>query len=459
MSVSTPEHTVQIVVSSDGDRAGLREFLGDQYTLSFEETVQPADCYLVTSRTLPEHAESLRREKQRQEPKFCPVLLIQQQGDSLDNAFLSSEAGRELVDDIMTAPVEKPILHRRVENLLSRRGQSITLSRRYERAESWFQALFDAIPDPAFVIDTDGFVRETNAAFCEFTDNSRDELLGTKLSEFPVTASAFEEFPIGADPEHVAATDELIRCEDGTEMEYALLSTRATEVRESLYIIGILSDVTELQVKTERLEKLASVLSHDLRNPVQVADLYLTNLQEMHPESEQTVVPIQRAIDRIGELTEELVTVARTGENMALEPLWIESCAHEAWNHVETERAELVVEQADRTVTGDPNRVLQLFENLFRNAVEHGSSDATVWVGCEADSFYVEDDGPGIPADEREAVLELGYSTNPHGNGLGLGIVREIARAHGWEIRIEDSRTGGARFEIYGVESLTDDGQ
>jgi signal transduction histidine kinase len=63
----------------------------------------------------------------------------------------------------------------------------------------------------------------------------------------------------------------------------------------------------------------------------------------------------------------------------------------------------------------------------------------------------VADDGPGIPADEREAVFDAGYSTAEEGNGFGLRIVDQVVAAHGWEIAVTESADGGARFEITGV--------
>ncbi|MDZ7745226.1 MAG: sensor histidine kinase [Halobacteriales archaeon] len=62
---------------------------------------------------------------------------------------------------------------------------------------------------------------------------------------------------------------------------------------------------------------------------------------------------------------------------------------------------------------------------------------------------------PGIPEEERERIFEAGYSTNSKGTGYGLQIVKEIANAHSWNVRVTESDTGGARFEITGVE-LTD---
>lgn len=94
----------------------------------------------------------------------------------------------------------------------------------------------------------------------------------------------------------------------------------------------------------------------------------------------------------------------------------------------------------------------QIFEDLFRNAVEHGDADVTLTVGELADGFYIEDDGVGIPEDEREAVFEPGYSTSQEDSGFGLSIVGRVVDAHGWEIRLTDGADGGARFEITGVD-------
>ncbi|MFC6770881.1 sensor histidine kinase, partial [Halorubrum pallidum] len=132
--------------------------------------------------------------------------------------------------------------------------------------------------------------------------------------------------------------------------------------------------------------------------------------------------------------------------------------------------------ETDASVRGDESRLRQLFENLFRNGVEHGtpsgrtrSDDAvehdaagggdgdgsplTIAVGelDDGSGFYVEDDGIGIPADRRESVFESGYTTDTDGTGFGLTIAREVVEAHGWEIEVTAGNTGGARFEITGV--------
>jgi len=64
----------------------------------------------------------------------------------------------------------------------------------------------------------------------------------------------------------------------------------------------------------------------------------------------------------------------------------------------------------------------------------------------------VSDDGPGIPASERERIVEAGYSRSEDGTGFGLAIVSEIVEAHGWTLSIEESAEGGARFEILDID-------
>lgn len=70
--------------------------------------------------------------------------------------------------------------------------------------------------------------------------------------------------------------------------------------------------------------------------------------------------------------------------------------------------------------------------------------------------LFVEDDGSGIPPEDRDRVLEDGYSTAEDGTGLGLAVVERVVEAHGWLIGVGESAEGGARFEIGGVTRLSD---
>jgi PAS domain S-box-containing protein len=207
-----------------------------------------------------------------------------------------------------------------------------------------------------------------------------------------------------------------------------------------------------LQEQNEKLEQFASIVSHDLRNPLNVLEGSLQLAEETGDEDHFD--DCYWSIERMNTLIDDLLSLARA-ETMIVETesMSLASLVEECWRGVDVENGTLQVE-FDRTteIHADRSRLRQLFENLIRNAFDHGSLDTTVTVGALDDGFYVEDDGPGIPEDERGKVFESGYSTVSDGTGFGLAIVNEIVDAHGWEIRVTDTETGGARFEITGAD-------
>lgn len=150
-------------------------------------------------------------------------------------------------------------------------------------------------------------------------------------------------------------------------------------------------------------------------------------------------------------LIESLLSLAHGGRTVdEFGPLALDELVRQCWTHFETTNAEICV-NASATVRADESRLARVFENLFRNAIEHGGEDVMITVGTLSDGFYVEDNGPGIPADEREDVFIAGYSSTSTGTGFGLSIVREIVDAHGWDISVSEGSTGGVRFEITNV--------
>ncbi|WP_336024996.1 PAS domain-containing sensor histidine kinase [Halobellus salinisoli] len=215
----------------------------------------------------------------------------------------------------------------------------------------------------------------------------------------------------------------------------------------------------QLEQQNEQLETFTSIVSHDLRNPLGVASGYLELARE---GDEEAFDRVEGALDRMDELIGNLLTLARQGEAIdEVLPVALGSVAERAWDNTETADATLEVD-GQRTLEADPERLQQLFENLFTNAVEHSSTsppsqtqedtvdehdgDVTVRVVSTESGFAVEDNGPGIPESEREAVLAQGYTTREGGTGFGLAIVNEIATGHGWSMRVEASESGGARF-------------
>jgi signal transduction histidine kinase len=207
------------------------------------------------------------------------------------------------------------------------------------------------------------------------------------------------------------------------------------------------------------VDHVASVISHDLRNPLDVAKARLRAGRDF--DEPEHFGRVEQAHERMERIIEDVLTLAR-GEDVVDpdEPVDLGAVAETAWETVETNGSSLTVADPLPTATADPDRVGRLFENLFRNAVEHGSGDGadgvTVSVGrLDGDSeagLYVADDGSGIPSADRERVFEPGYSSNDHGTGLGLAIAARIVDLHGWSISVTDAADGGARFEIRGLD-------
>ncbi len=205
----------------------------------------------------------------------------------------------------------------------------------------------------------------------------------------------------------------------------------------------------DLERKNERLDELVSVLSHDLRNPLNVAQGRLEMAQETGDLDH--LQHVDRAHVRMEELITKLLSLARSEKELEeLESVHLASLVDTCWANVETEAARLAIE-TEATIQADAFRVQQLLENLFRNAVEHSENDVTITVGSVHDGFYVEDDGPGIPPEERDQVVESGYSSTEDGTGFGLAIVKRVCEAHGWEVQLTDSEAGGLRIEITDV--------
>lgn len=226
------------------------------------------------------------------------------------------------------------------------------------------------------------------------------------------------------------------------------------------YGIALAQNVTDqirrkqrLEAQNEQLEEFAGVVSHDLRNPLQVADGRLELLREECESGH--ISEISQALDRMDELIEDLLLLARQGEPVGeIESVDLAEIAETCFRTIEENQAAVDI-RVDRLIEADQSRLRQLLENLIRNAVEHGGVGVTITVGEVEGGFYVEDDGPGIPENEREDVFSAGYSTVEDGTGFGLSIVNKVADAHGWDIRVTDGTSGGARFEITDVEVAT----
>jgi PAS domain S-box-containing protein len=325
------------------------------------------------------------------------------------------------------------------------------------------QAVFDSIPDLVVVYDEDGRYLEVLTGHQVLSFASPKQLIGRTVTDLleDETATTI-----------LDGIEEALSTGDVTTVEYRIELAGQTFWFEGRIapvepadpsedpdrVVFVARDISqqrkheqELQRRNERLDRFASTVGHDLRNPLNVLEGSLELAEETGDQ--EYFEKCRWAIDRMQHLIDDILTFAREGEELPDPgPVDLAALAEDSWRMVETSTSTVRIE-TDRTVRADETRLKQLMENLFRNAVEHGGQDVTVTLDdLDDDGFFVADDGPGIPAGECERVMDRGTSGRSDGTGIGLAIVREVADAHGWSVTVAEGPEGGTRFEFRGVE-------
>jgi len=322
-----------------------------------------------------------------------------------------------------------------------------------------YETIIEASGDAVYLLDPAGHFRFVNEALTEITGYPEEDLLGEHVSK------------VMDDPDIETGASLILELIDGEknrgkfEMTAYTADGEAIPMENHIALItaedgsleasaGIVRDISERKAREERLEQFTSLVSHDLRNPLSVAggsvELARQDCQSEHLDR------VSGALERMETLIEDLLAWARMGERVEVqEPIDVATVVEGCWQTVPTAEARLRT-ATDLSIIADRSRLQQLIENLIRNAVEHGGDSVTMTVGelADGDGFFVADDGPGISDEDRENVFESGYSRKDDGTGLGLAIVGEIVDAHGWDVRVTESETGGARVEISGVGTV-----
>ncbi|RBI61851.1 hybrid sensor histidine kinase/response regulator [halophilic archaeon] len=248
---------------------------------------------------------------------------------------------------------------------------------------------------------------------------------------------------------------------DGPDGEWSLLTVSAAPIHSAdgdlERVVFSVEDVTEvrerqqeLEAENERLEEFARTVAHELRNPLDIAGVRV-DLERRERDAEH-LEEAAVALGRMEDIIADLLALAEQGKVVDdPEPVPLERAFENAWSTAGTGAAYELADDLP-TVLADESRLRELFENLIGNAVTHAGEDATVRLLPTEDGFAVEDDGPGIPASERERIFETGFSTAEGGSGFGLSIVERIAEAHGWTVDATEADDGGARFEVGDVQ-------
>lgn len=334
--------------------------------------------------------------------------------------------------------------------------------------EELYDALFVRSNRVAILLEPDGRVVDINDAALALGEFDRAGVVGGTLWELPLFSGEKAQ-AVRADIRYAAAEKRVdVDWEIQSESGAAVLNVEIQPITPGngvafLLVIGVdVTDreqrITALERQTERLEEFVRIVSHDLRTPLSVASARLDLATEQADLAE--LDRVERSLDRIDELLTDAQSVASTGYTVEdRTTVDLETLARSAWDHVETGDATLDIESTTN-LSADETRLTQVFENLFVNSMEHGSTSPasrapeeahagiTVRVGACEGGFYVADDGTGLPENAFGSVFEAGVTTTSDGTGFGLSIVESIVLAHGWTIEAGESADGGARFDV-----------
>ena len=218
----------------------------------------------------------------------------------------------------------------------------------------------------------------------------------------------------------------------------------------------------------QRLLRFVADASHELRTPLSAVRAYAELFERgarTHPDDlERAMAGIQRESIRMGVLVDDLLLLARLDQGRPLEhrPVDLSALARDAVDTaraVEPERQiELTLTSDELVVTGDPDRLRQVLDNLLANVRAHtaATAKAKVHVSRIGDSARIDvtDDGPGLGQEEAARVFERFYRVDPArsrdsgGSGLGLAIVTAIVEAQGGRASVMSAPGEGSTFRI-----------
>lgn len=246
----------------------------------------------------------------------------------------------------------------------------------------------------------------------------------------------------------------------------AALITNSAGEREGTILV--FHDLTRLKQLERTREEFVANVSHELRTPLSLIKGYVETLLDgarNNPDvAEHFLRIIARNAERLDLLIQDLLTISALESGrvqLNLQPVPLRAIAEKVFADLKARAGSRSVvlknELPDLTANADENRLEQVIANLVDNAIKYGRQQGNVTVGgrnLDGDKIeiFVQDDGPGIPAESLDRVFERFYrvdkarSREQGGTGLGLSIVKHIVQNHGGEVWAKSEQGRGATF-------------
>jgi PAS domain S-box-containing protein len=342
-----------------------------------------------------------------------PFILFTGKGDEMVAGDAVSAGATDYLQK-KTGIEQYEVLADRITAAVARQQAEMTLRRAAEEQSTVIESINDAV----YRVDSQGQFVSVNEALAEMSGYDRDELLGVHASVLKddATIEQFEDAiraMLRGEIDDATISFEMqtadggqVRCEDN-------LSLLPLDDGEYTGVVGTIRDMSTRTRRTERLERenerldeFASMVSHDLRSPLSIARGRISLAREEH-ESDH-LDDAQLALQRMDTLIDDLLTLARQEVSPSdLGDVSVREVTVTAEQMID-EGVDLTFDADLGEIEADETRLQEIFENLLINAVQHVGPDVTVHIGplSSEEGFYIADDGPGIPAEEREQVFE-----------------------------------------------------
>jgi PAS domain S-box-containing protein len=349
-----------------------------------------------------------------------------------------------------------------------------------QAAESRFKHIFDLIGDPAVefkLVDNEPIVEGVNPAFVKTFGYEREDIIGESLNEYIVPETETDE---------AAKFDQRTKSGECNSAEVTRITASGPrdflyrgvpyERQDQAYGFAIYTDITErnereaelkeykqeLEASNEKLERFAYIASHDLQEPLRMISSYIDLLEaqlgdELDEDARENMEFVSNGADRMREMIDGLLTYSRVQtEADPFEVVEPNDILDEVRQDLEIkiEGSNATVDFGNLpTVTADRNQLGQLFQNLLKNAIEHGGDSVRIEVTAaqhdETTEFSVADNGPGIPPyleDDLFGIFDKGEDSD--GTGIGLAVCKEIVDRHGGDIWVDSTVGDGTTFSF-----------
>ncbi|OYR41736.1 PAS domain-containing sensor histidine kinase [Halorubrum sp. Ib24] len=450
------------------DRELVSEALSDRFrtdaTTDVESLDSTFDCCVFDAREFNRVAGSIQRRRELAAPVFLPFVLLVS-----DGAGAPAEKTWDYVDDVIRLPVRKRALRIRVGNLVERRRTSLRLAARERKLEETVEDLrlkeraMDEAPVGITIADVDESGDGDNPLV--YTNDEFEALTGYGTEVFgsdcrflqgedtdPETTAAIRE---AIDEERPVGVDVLNYRRNGQKFWNRLtVAPIRDEAGTVTHYVGFQTDITDRKIRERRMEVMNRVLSHNLRNKMNLISGYTELLRQAVDDDEAL-----GSLEVIDETTDDLMGLATavqkldrtlSGPSTAGTAVALRDRLIEVRSRVRDRYPEASVtlslppdDPLETTVSG----LVTAIEEGMENAVKHNDGRSpsvevdVEWESGEWLAIEIADDGPGIP-DHETRVLELGETSLNHADRLGIWLIYWVVAKAGGEFSVDTSSEG-----------------